>query len=80
MSAIYGAFQSESGRAYFVDYDGTTELMADMGEAQALEAAIDADRQAEHEAEERAEFAMNWVMGGGRQEDIGAAWAQGIRA
>ena len=34
---------------------------------------------AQAEAERYAEFGMSWVHGGGRAEDVAAAWRQGIR-
>lgn len=36
----------------------------------------DYDRWGEWQAESRAEFAMSWVCGGGRADDIGAAFSQ----
>jgi hypothetical protein len=55
---------SDTGRDYWIDENGIAHRDY-QSEAFAAEAA----------AERHAEFAMNWVMGGGDPADTGAAWA-----
>lgn len=69
------------GREFF--FLTLAEAVEAMREAQAnrktYAACFDAEAREEagiHEGELRAEFAMSWVMGGGAQEDIDAAWHQ----
>ncbi len=83
IQGIHTNFVSRDGvRFWEADFEGKVfEGVRPVSEAAAREAVRhdERDAMAEAESERRAEFGMSWVAGGGRSEDVGAAWAQGIR-
>lgn len=74
---IFESFQSTTPVADGLRFDTATELVR----AARLDPDFDLDYSLSYDAAEAAgemyaEFAMNWVMGGGQSYDISAAWAQ----